>query len=70
LANAFGSRPPAAGRLRDRHAVLVVDLAIERREPSGQGRQRVVIATARGDVLEQPVEADCAVALQRLRNML
>ena len=53
-----GRRIEAAGRLGDRRAVLVADPAVERGEARRQRREGVVVAPARGDLVDQPVEAD------------
>ncbi len=62
-------RVQPAGCLRDRGARALVDLAIERRQPRCQGRQCVVVAAARRDIVEQPVKADGAGTVQRLRDV-
>ena len=63
-------RVEPAGGLRDIGAGLVVDFAVERGEPCRQGRGRVVIAPARGDIVDEAVEADLPLAVQGLRNVL
>ena len=52
----------------DPSAIPVADAAVERGEARGERRERVLIATAGGDLFEQLLEADLAIALQRLRN--
>ena len=51
-------------------ARFVVDLAIERGEPRRQGRHCIVVAAARGDIVDEPVEADLPLAVQGLRDVL
>jgi hypothetical protein len=57
-------RIEAASRVGDIGAPFVVDLAVERREPRRQGRERVVVAPARSDIVDEPVETDFALAVQ------
>ena len=48
--------------------ISVADAAVERREARGKRRKCVLIATSRGDLFEELLEADLAIALQRLGN--
>src|SRR6516165_11538724 len=68
------SRSDAIVKLCMRHytsndfAGFVVDLAVERGEACRQGRDCIVVAAARGDLVDEPVKAGLPLAVQGLRD--
>jgi hypothetical protein len=57
----------AARGLDDRRAVFVADPPVESGQAGRECGEGVVVASAGGNVVDQPVEGDDTVALQRLR---